>query len=47
MTPSLAAEFIQPWQRILQPAMRSDQPRNSQLDDLNVYKNVATPQNFK
>jgi hypothetical protein len=26
--------------------MRSDQPRNSQLDGLNVYRNVATPQNF-
>jgi hypothetical protein len=26
--------------------MRSDQPRNNQLDGLDVYKNVATSQNF-
>jgi hypothetical protein len=26
--------------------MRSDQPRNNQLDGPDAYKNVATPQNF-
>jgi hypothetical protein len=46
MTPSLATEFTQSLQRFLQPAMRSDQPRNSQLDGLDVYTNVETPQNL-
>ena len=26
--------------------IRSDQPRNNQLDGPDAYKNVATPQNF-
>jgi hypothetical protein len=46
MTPSLATEFTQSLQRFLQPAMRSDQPRNSQLDGLDVYTNVETQQNL-